>query len=162
MKIDAEVIPGSKDEVPKKGTSILIIPETAIVPDDVELAVFDWSWESIVQIIAEGNLPVILRADANSEIMLNKIAAFHELTLKTLQGLPGDYPSFWQITFSAYPKVSYQEMQLAKENSQARGGNGVQPNKLPKSEFKALDPKQHVKLSELSNANWESSSDELE
>lgn len=139
---------------PKKGSNLLLVPVEAIIPDDVTLQVFDWTWEGVVAAFSCENLPAILKVDANDDQVVTSLARFKELTLKTLQGLPTDYPSHWQITFSALPKLTYQELILAKDNSSANGGTGVQPEKRPKAEMKPLDPRTHNKLAEMAKEDW--------
>lgn len=152
---DQQIIAADESRV-KKGTTILIVPQDAIIPDDVTLKVFDWVWEGIIQAFSTEELPLILMVDANDEPLLSALARYHDKALKTLQGLPTNYPSHWQITFSALPKITYQELTLAGENSVAKGGTGVQPQKIPKAEMKPVDPRTHEKLSEIAAETWAS------
>lgn len=142
------------DIEPTKGSTILLVPVDTTMPDDVKLPVFDWSWEGLVSIFSTDDLPAILRADANDDQLITALARFRELTLKTLQGLPTNYPAHWQITFSGLPKLTYQELILAKENSKVYDGNGIQPEKQPRVEMKPLDPSTHSKLAELARTEW--------
>lgn len=150
---DQQIIATGESKI-KKGTTILVVPKDAIIPDDVKLKVFDWSWEGIIQAFSTEELPLILMVDANDEPLLSALARYHDKALKTLQGLPTNYPSHWQITFAPLPKITYQELILAGENSLANGGSGVQPQKLPKPEMKPLDPRTHEKLSEIAADTW--------
>lgn len=143
-------------EEPKKGTNILLVPRDAVIPDDITLPVFDWTWDGVTTVFKGEELPAILRADANDDQLVLALARFQEITLKTLQGLPTDYPSHWQITFSALPKLAYQELLLAKQNSKAHDGSGVQPEKIAKPEMKPLDPRLHNKLSKMAEEEWAS------
>lgn len=152
---DQQIIAGDSTTV-KKGTTILIVPVDAIIPDDVKMKIYEWSWEGIIEAFSTEELPLVLMVDANDEPLLTSLARYHEKAVKTLQGLPTNYPSHWQITFSALPKIMYQELILAGENSLAKGGSGVQPRKVPKPEMKPLDPKAHDKLSEIAADTWSS------
>lgn len=149
---DEQIISNGQD--PKKGSNILLVPRDAIIPDDITLPVHDWTWEGLVDVFSSEALPAILKTDSNDDQLILALARFREVTLKTLQGLPTNYPAHWQITFSSLPKLAYQELVLAKQNSGAHGGTGVQPEKLPKAEMKPLDPRLHSKLVEMAKDEW--------
>lgn len=139
---------------PKKGSNILLVPEGATIPDDIKLPIFYWTWEDITEVFKGEELPAILRVDSNDDQLVTSLARFRDLTLKTLQGLPTDYPAHWQITFSAMPKISYQELLLAKDNSEAFDGNSIPPEKMAKPEMKPLDPRAHSKLADMAKDEW--------
>lgn len=151
---DQQILKGSDEQNIKKGTTILIVPSGAIIPDEIKFKVYEWSWEGMIAAFSSDQLPLILMVDANDDQLVTSLARYHDKSLKTLQGLPTDYPSHWQITFSALPKVTFQEIMLAGENSKVEGGSGIEPKKLPKPDMKPLDPKAHDKLAELATNAW--------
>lgn len=143
-------------DVPKV---ILLVPEGVDKPIDFPLEVVPWSWDNLVDVIS-GKFPIVLESDPEFINLIELASQMNDIELKVVDGFVGQYPSYWLIVTNKYPHVTASEIQLAAENTRELGGTGVPAKKMPKSEFKQLDPEVRSSAQNLSEELWDAELDD--
>lgn len=143
-------------DVPKV---ILLVPEGVDKPIDFPLEVVPWSWDNLVDVIS-GKFPIVLESDPEFINLIELASQMNDVELKVVDGFVGQYPSYWLIVTNKYPHVTASEIQLAAENTRELGGTGVPAKKIPKSEFKKLDPEVRSSAQNLSEELWDAELDD--
>lgn len=137
---------------------ILLVPEGVEKPIDFPIEVVSWSWDNLVSVIG-GDFPIVLESNPEFINLIELASQMNDIELKVVDGFVGQYPSYWLIVTNKYPHVTASEIQLAAENTRELGGTGVPAKKMPKSEFKKLEPEVRDNAQNLSEELWDAELD---
>lgn len=144
----------SQDEV----KVVLLVPEDVEKPVDFPIEVKSWSWTSLVEVM-DGPFPVVFEVPAEYINLIELASQINDVEIKVVDGFVGQYPSFWLIVTNKYPHISASEIQIAAEDTRDLGGTGVPKKKMPKDEFKQLDPSVREAAQDLTTEEWDATLD---
>lgn len=133
---------------------LLLVPEGVDKPVEFPINVVSWSWDNLVDVVS-GDFPVVLESDAEYINLIELACQLNDIEIKVVDGFVGQYPSYWLIITNKYPHIAASEIQLAAENTRDLGGVGIPEKKMPKDDFKKLDPKVRENAQELSEEIWD-------
>lgn len=140
--------------------SVLIVPVGVKHSEDFPFEIYGPGWSSIVSIFDNMTFPVVLEIEADHVETFLGICGFHDVELKTLRGLEGDYPSYWLISTSKFPMVNAPELMLLGKEAASLEGSGVDQKKVPKDEFDQPDPRINENILLAQKSYWDTPIDQ--
>lgn len=147
--------------------AILLIPPGTVAPQDFPFEIFSpddktpltSTLEAVLRAIRDQTTIVVPIAGEHAEIFIRLCRAV-DVELRALQGMEGDYPSYWLASTSTLPQAVVAEIMLAgTEQTVAVGGDGIQKNKKERTQLKAPDVDDVARRKEGVNLMTESDDD---
>lgn len=130
---------------------VLIVPPKAEPKAGFPLKVNRLDTKAMIAALVdpETKFPFVVEMEADVILPISKLMAKLDLTLEVLDGLEGEYPSYWRLQTSVLPRMAAAEIEAAAITNKIE-----KESKGPQLDMKGLRPAQAERIAEMAKEDW--------